>query len=137
MIFGERLLNAVLAGEKTVTRRVSNGAPCKYLPGRTYALQPARGRPGIGRIQVVSVRQECLGALTSADARAEGFAGRDEFFAYWRRLYRRVDPDLVVNRIEFRLVFDGYTCPGCGTPTVPADQAHGRPPLCAGCKAAA
>ena len=43
--------------------------------GRTYAVQPGRGKPAVARIRITNIRQERLCDITAADARAEGFSG--------------------------------------------------------------
>ena len=57
MIFSiEGHIVKILAGEKTQTRRPSD----KYKVGNFYAIQPARGQPGIpdGKIYIAAVRKE-------------------------------------------------------------------------------
>ncbi len=129
MIFREELINKILAGEKTVTRRpvqydiVVGALPCHYKPGGgpggTYALQgpPEKGSrarartiPGY-RLRVLSVRRERLGAPEAADmftkaaeARGEGFKTWADLADYWRGLYGSYEPDQLVDRIEFELV---------------------------------
>lgn len=121
MIFREPLLAKVLDGSKTVTRRpvktTTAGAgtpsmttpqnlltPCRYEVGKTYAVQPGRGKKAVARIRVLDVRREKLLAITTADARREGFYGGPEFVAYWRKLYGSVTASQLVDRIEFELV---------------------------------
>ena len=135
MIFTGPMLDAVLAGTKTVTRRRADGpaTACHYEPGKTYAIQPGRGEHAVARLEVVAASHERLGAITSAEARAEGFPGRDEFFAYWRRLHGYLDGTAWVHRIEFRLCIPAnYHCPDCGAPT---EQQVGRPGRCGDCLA--
>lgn len=91
MIFKPELYRAILRGEKTITRRpIRNGQPCRYKPGRTYAIQPGRGQPSNGnRIHIHDVDQAFLGDITYEDARREGFKTRAEFCDYWMRLHDR------------------------------------------------
>lgn len=126
MIFRPELVEKVLAGEKTVTRRpvktTVNGigratsqmplnllAPCRYEAGKDYALQPGRGKKAVGRIRVLDVRREPLAEVDTADARREGFYGGPEFAAYWSRLYGSYDPTQLVDRIEFELLPGGQS----------------------------
>lgn len=90
MIFKPRLARLVLAGKKTQTRRpVKAGEEtCRYHEGRSYAVQPGRGKPQVCRIKILEVRRELLHEITYPDAVAEGFRTRDEFFDYWRELYK-------------------------------------------------
>ena len=63
MIFRPELAARILAGEKTVTRRIANGNPrspwyrgrCALRPGRSYAVSPGRGRAQLCRIVIDSV----------------------------------------------------------------------------------
>ena len=105
MNFKPELCAKVLDGTKTVTRRpVGQRRECQYQGGRGYAVCPGRGKHQLGRMVVLDVRTEPVGAITDAEAVLEGFADRDEFVAYWRKLYRgQWDPDLPVFRIEFKL----------------------------------
>ncbi len=133
MIFSEELLQKVLAGEKTVTRRpvkykrgpttcadpacrpVMVPLPCKYKVGRDYALQgppekgsKARARtiPGY-RLRILSVIERIpSGIISSDDARLEGFESPAAFHSYLAKLYRG-NPPGDVHRIEFELVEEG------------------------------
>ena len=92
MIFRPELVEKILAGQKTETRRrAKEGEPCRYEAGKTYALQPGRTKAGVARIRVTDVRREGLGDLKPAAAPREGFRYLHEFFTYWRSLYGRVD----------------------------------------------
>lgn len=114
MIFKPELIEKILAGEKTVTRRPVKleddgygGAiflPCRYVPGRTYAFQPGRGQKGVGRIRVLCVGRIPLIRIDANDARREGFRTAGEFRRYWTALYGSFDPTQPVDRIEFELV---------------------------------
>ena len=104
MIFSPLLADKVMSGEKTVTRRPVKGeAACRYQVGRTYAVQPGRGKKSIGRIAISSVHKEPLGNATR-EARAEGFHDFDAFRNYWAGLYGNFNPDQAVWRIAFELV---------------------------------
>jgi hypothetical protein len=102
MIFGEGLIPAVLSGQKTETRRpVKNGRPCRYIVGRTYAVQPGRTKEGVGRIKVLEVRRERLSEIDEAAASREGFATKTDFLTYWWTLYGSSDPSTEVWVIRF------------------------------------
>lgn len=113
MIFAPDLAEKILAGEKTQTRRRRTGQtvtgvwvddPCRYRPGRTYAVQPGRGKKSVGRILVRSVSAEAMCDMTEDDVRAEGFRTHGEFAAKWLSMYGEgswLDP---VWRIEFEVV---------------------------------
>lgn len=88
MIFKPDLLTLVLAGKKTQTRRpVKDGVPCRYLPGRTYAAQPGRGKAGVARIRVLHVSLETVGMISFRDAQAEGFKSIYRFYERWEEMH--------------------------------------------------
>lgn len=107
MIFAPDLASKVLAGQKTQTRRrVKHNAsgseqPCRYSPGRTYAVQSGRGQPALARIRILSVAKVRVGSITREDARAEGFRSPDAFYTRWREMYGEVFGSCW--RIEFGL----------------------------------
>lgn len=100
MIFGKGLIPAILAGEKTVTRRTST----RYRPGSTYAVQPGRGLRGVARIRVTDVRREPLGRLSDEEVAKEGFESQVDFAKYWISMHGRYDEETMVSRIEFELI---------------------------------
>ena len=67
MIF--RQWQQVLDGTKTQTRRLQAQPP--HI-GRTYAVQPGCGKPAVGRIRIISIRQERLQEISEDDVLAEG-----------------------------------------------------------------
>jgi len=110
--FRPELAAAVMAGEKTVTRRLVNrGNPrshwwvggCFYKVGRDYAVCPGRGEPAIGRVRIVSVRLEKLGHLLPEEAWKEGFEFAYRFNHAWARINGGYDPDALVWRVEFKV----------------------------------
>lgn len=121
LTFRPELAAAVVAGTKTVTRRLCRDNPrspwwreaCAFRPGREYAIQPGRGKPAIGRAVVVSVERQPLGRLTDAEARREGFEDRSHFEDAWGVINRRYDPTAEVWRLELR--------------ALPLDGGQGRP----------
>ena len=126
MIFKPEMVEKILAGEKTVTRRpvkfetVDHGVtverPCRYVPGEDYAVQPViedgpgKGRGGkeVVRIRIKSVRRISLGhQLTIIESAREGFGGFRSFRDYWENLYDgpgSYNPTQPVDRIEFELL---------------------------------
>jgi hypothetical protein len=112
MIFAtENAIKHIMSGRKTQTRRrIKDGewrwvvlAPVetytvyyynadkkksiRYQSGKTYAVQPGRGKKAVGRIRITSIWKEPVNAISEADAIAEGFASRDEFLDVWKGLY--------------------------------------------------
>jgi hypothetical protein len=101
MLFKPELLAKVLSGEKTQTRRarkdthifdgfrvvnlrdVTKRPITLWRIGQTYAACPGRGKVQQGRILIKSIDFQRLSEISEADARREGFANRDEFFAAW------------------------------------------------------
>ena len=107
MLFKLELCEAILAGRKTQTRRVEKpgdvelydqkvigGKIVDYIRavvrngrvlwevGRTYAIQPGRGKKAVGRFLLTDIRQEQLRDISEEDAEAEGFP----FYDTWRIL---------------------------------------------------
>jgi hypothetical protein len=111
VIFKPELAERILRGEKTQTRRIPSDNPRSpwfdagrsFTPGRTYAIQPGRSKPSVGRVEILAVSREVLGSIVPGDAEAEGFSNREEFFDYWRRLHGDIDLDAEVWALRFRL----------------------------------
>lgn len=109
MNFRPELATQVMAGEKTVTRRLMSDNPrspwfkggCKLREGRDYAVCPGRGKPAIGRVRVLDVTGLPLGHVDPLDARLEGFADVAEFEAAFAGINGRYDPDAWVWRVAF------------------------------------
>lgn len=113
MIFAADLAEKVARGEKVVTRRVvklvpnqhPSAQPCRYVVGRSYAVQPGRGKRSIARIRIVGVDQMPLGIIGADEARREGFADAVAFARRWCDLHHGIyDPATLVWRIEFELL---------------------------------
>lgn len=105
MIF-RHTVDAVLNGTKTQTRRLVKPPPdgevlvgwetsrppyvwngrIKWMVGRTYAVQPGRGKEAVGRIRLTAIRQERLREITAEDAMAEGVHIVPE--GYWESEFR-------------------------------------------------
>ncbi len=105
MIFAADMVDEILAGRKTVTRRQYKGVECRYVPGRTYAVQPGRGKAEVARIRIVDVDLQVLGHIDNNDAKREGFPDKGAFMSYWRHLYHgQFFRGQLVWRIEFELL---------------------------------
>ena len=48
----------------------------KWVIGRTYAVQPGRGKKAVGRIRITKIRREAVQSISEADCLAEGIAHR-------------------------------------------------------------
>lgn len=112
MNFKPELAEKVMAGEKTVTRRLVSDNPnspwwvdgCSLKVGRTYAVCPGRGKNAIGRALVTAVEKLPLGYLTDEEARAEGFADEFAFRDVFHRINGYYDPDAEVWRVALERV---------------------------------
>jgi hypothetical protein len=124
MIFAHTL-DKVLSAEKCQTRRLikNNEKLCSesglfgeqifvkatssrkvYEVGKSYAVQPNRGKSAVARIVITGIRREPVRAITEQDAHAEGFASRDEFIATWRIIHgQKASLNRHVWVIEFEL----------------------------------
>jgi len=60
-----------------------------YDVGRTYAVQPGRGKHALGRIRLRAIRREPAQDISEDDARAEGFASPEAFRKVWIEMYGR------------------------------------------------
>lgn len=101
MIFRTELAKLIVQQRKSQTRRVVTSTTCRYEIGKSYAVQPGRGKPAICRITITDIRQERLGQITLRDAKREGFVTTQEFFDYWAELYGGVDREQRVWVISF------------------------------------
>lgn len=114
MNFRPELAAAVMAGTKTVTRRLTSENPrspwwregCSLKPDRTYAVCPGRGKHAIGRVRVRRVSLEPLALLNyEEEAQREGFASLAEFREAWKAINGGTyDPAELVWRVEFEVV---------------------------------
>jgi hypothetical protein len=110
--FQPELAAKVLAGQKTVTRRLVSDNPrspwwkggCSLKVNRTYAVCPGRGKPAIGRVRIVSVRKERLGWLGADEELREGFTTCHAFREAWKKINGRYDAAALVWRVEFAVV---------------------------------
>lgn len=106
MIFGKDLIEEVLWGRKTVTRR-RNAVPThpiRYRVGGVYAVQPGRGEPHWGHLKVTSVTSVSLGdGISVEEAHREGFPTPPAFMEYWMALHGGWDRNEIVMRIEFEI----------------------------------
>lgn len=117
MIFAHTL-EQVLSGRKQQTRRliksgeslgknttiIKENGRILYEVGKTYAVQPNRGKKSVTRILMTGIRREQVGDISHADAVAEGFSSREDFLTTWRAIHGQ-DADLAreVWVFEFKL----------------------------------
>jgi hypothetical protein len=104
MIFS-KTLDLVLSGRKSQTRRIrkpheymnttlqcveatsEKGDRVVYQVGKTYAVQPGRAKKAVAYIVLRAVRDEPVEDISEADALAEGFDTREDFFATWHAIH--------------------------------------------------
>lgn len=123
MNFQPELAQAVMAGRKSVTRRLVSDNPrspwwreeCSLVVGRDYAVCPGRGKDQIGRVRIVSVDRRSLAPFNTGEAQAEGFHSVDAFVQAWKAINGSVDWSARVWRVEFQ-VAQILECKGCGHP---------------------
>jgi len=138
MIFNEDSVNLILRGEKTQTRRpkrpgewwtgslgqivwVCDGNNrLKWEVGRTYAIQPGRGKKAVGRFRLTGIRCERVADVSDVDAALEGIAYRRGSLTYgstklegktaseaylnlWQRIYPKSDLTEMAWILEFEV----------------------------------
>lgn len=120
MIFSSTF-NKVMDGTKTQTRRPVKNEKPPWETGKTYAVQPGRGKKSAGRLKVTKIRREKLIDISIVDCIAEGIETtpgeeegahvpehRERFAELWNSLYAKTDyawsmnPEVWV--LEFELV---------------------------------
>lgn len=112
MNFKPELAEKVMAGEKTVTRRLANDNPrspwyinsSSLRVGRDYAVCPGRGKDQIGRVRIVDLELMRLGRLDYAEARREGFRDCNHFEGIWQAINGSYNEQALVWRVEFEVV---------------------------------
>ena len=85
---------------------IARCAAMKTVINRT--LRAARFMPGWAersRVHITAIEEQCLGDITEADAKAEGFADRAAFLAYFTTLHKEpIDLTLPVWVMSFEVV---------------------------------
>jgi hypothetical protein len=117
MIFAHTL-DKVIEGKKWQTRRpvkvgeqfedgrriTKLGKRTMYEIGKSYAVQPNRGKKAVARILLTGLRKERIESITDADAKAEGFSSWEDFIATWRNIHgQNADLSCEVWVFEFEL----------------------------------
>lgn len=123
MNFKPELAQAVMAGRKTVTRRLVSDNPrspwwrerCGLIIGRDYAVCPGRGKHAIGRVRIVNSGMRPLSRMNVREAHREGFGSIREFEAAWAAINGDFDEHALVWRVEFEVTEIGV-CKACGHP---------------------
>lgn len=108
MLFKQALIDKIREGQKTQTRRpvksnerllvgyqgrhfvdmaLDGKDRRKWCVGKTYAIQPGRGKKAVGRILITKIREEDVRRICWNDALAEGFKSRIDFWLTWCEFY--------------------------------------------------
>ena len=112
MTFKRKLAEKVIAGEKTVTRRLVSDNPkspywrkkCGYRVGQEIAICPGRGKHQIGKARVVDVRKQLLlSVIEPGEAQAEGFEDLAAFREAWTQINGSFETHAIVWRIELEV----------------------------------
>jgi len=98
MIFQQYHIDQISSGIKTQTRRSINSI---YSVGRSYRVQPGRGKHGLFKIKILKVHLEKLGDISEEDIRAEGHTTLEEFINVWRLINKNYNPNEIVKVIKF------------------------------------
>ena len=67
-----------------------------YAVGKTYAVQPGRGKKQVARIRITDIRQEDVRQISDEDVKAEGFNDPVDFWYVWCNMH---DPKIDVYSI--------------------------------------
>lgn len=106
MLFHERHIPLIREGEKTETRRTWATPQAKV--GNTYAATTemfVSNDEADCWIRVTDMKRERLRAMTTGDARAEGYETVDEFKQAWEEINdEEWDPDQQVTVVVFEYV---------------------------------
>ncbi len=121
MIF-QHTLDQVLQQRKTQTRRiihphetairgkfncieaVLSNDRAKWQVGKTYAVQPGRGKSQVARICIEKINSEQITRISTQDAIAEGFENRQAFLQTWQEIHGADAMNVRVWVLTFRVV---------------------------------
>lgn len=104
MLFKKPLLEKILKGEKTQTRRTMERKPGRrvYEVGERVGIRAGYTKP-VAYITIKKKFQQRLRGITEEEARKEGFSSVDDFKKQWEALYQGWNPEEVVWVYEFEL----------------------------------
>ena len=100
MMFKKDLLDMVLSGRKTQTRRLHKHA---LKVGRTYKVNKNYFETTGEYIRITKVFPQKLINITQEEIIKEGFSNLEEFREAWIRINGNWDPNMVVTVYEFEL----------------------------------
>lgn len=103
MMFDVYTVSQILAGNKTVTRRMPfSRRPA--VPNHYHKLKIDRTVKTYGLILILSCELEKLSNLTNEEAIKEGFNNKEHYLKYFKYLNGDVNENQLVWRIEFELM---------------------------------
>jgi hypothetical protein len=100
MMFKKGLIDMVISGRKTQTRRLHKNV---LKVGRIYSVKRSWYKNTDQYIQITKVYSQKLGDVSEEEARKEGFGSLDEFRDVWIRINGGWDPEMEVTVYEFEL----------------------------------
>lgn len=91
MLFKPKMLEAILNGHKTKTRRVvvPQLAECHYGGPKDFILAVELPSGSPFKLEIISLEKKHLQEIDEKDAIAEGFPNRDAFIRFWKKVYGR------------------------------------------------
>ena len=102
ILFKAQHAEPILAGQKTQTRRKGK---LRWLVGSVQQCRCGFNVPPFAHVRIRRRWQERLGAISDADARAEGYRDREDYLAAFRSIHKgHADLDEVVACYEFEVV---------------------------------
>ena len=102
MMFDELTKNLILAGRKTVTRRLRKNDKRPAIPNTIHKLKIDRTPKTYGDIYIISCKKDYLFNLTSLDAIQEGFNTREEYLTYFKKTNKTSKPTTPIWVINFK-----------------------------------
>lgn len=106
MMFDMYCIKKILAGEKTVTRRMITSNRRPAVPGKIHKLKVDRTNKTFGEILILSCITEQIRDITEEEAKKEGFNSAKEYVNYFmdvNDIWMLSDYDWVW-RVEFKLL---------------------------------
>lgn len=108
MMFDKYCVDKILAGEKTVTRRIRRSERRPAIPGHTHKLKIDRTQKTFGEIEIVKCEPELLSydKMDKIEAIKEGFNSVEEYIKYFNKINKTnltKENCIPVWRIRFRL----------------------------------
>jgi len=100
MMFKRELLDLVISGKKTQTRRLHKNL---LKEKQKYVIKKNWYENTEHYIRITKVYSQKLGDVSEEEARKEGFSSREEFRDAWIRINGSWDSDIVVTVYEFEL----------------------------------